>query len=39
MIVEVSGLRMIDSVSNICMTASIVEAKDMVSVVCSVFYV
>ena len=39
MIVEVSGLRMVESVSGFCMTASTIEAEDMMSIVCSVFYV
>ena len=33
----VSGLRMVDSVSNVCMMAGTVEAKDMVSVVRRIF--
>ena len=35
----VSRLRMVDSVSNVCMTSGIVGAGDMVSVVCRVFCV
>ena len=39
MIFDVLGLRVVESVSCLCLLAGIVAAEDVVSVVCSVFYV